>query len=153
MLTMKTKYALKALGQLAIAPAGEPMLIADIAEREDIPRKFLEAILVELKQHGFVRSRKGRGGGYTLAKDPDTVTLASVIRVIDGPIAPVPCLSRTAYRRCDGCRDEATCGVRLVLREAHAASVQVLETTTLGDMARRLRAATREGLPVLRYSI
>ena len=72
MLTMKTKYALKALGQLALAAPGEPMLIADIAEREDIPRKFLEAILVELKQHGFVRSRKGRGGGYTLAKNPDT---------------------------------------------------------------------------------
>ena len=153
MLTMKTKYALKALGQLAIAPPGEPMLIADIAEREDIPRKFLEAILVELKQHGFVHSRKGRGGGYTLAKKPENVTLASVIRVIDGPIAPVPCLSRTAYRRCDGCKDEATCGVRLVLQEAYGASVHVLETTTLADMARRLKDAARDSLPVLRYSI
>ena len=153
MLTMKTKYAIKALGQLASAPPGEPMLIADIAEREDIPRKFLEAILVELKQHGFVRSRKGRGGGYILAKNPDTVTLASVIRVIDGPIAPVPCLSRTAYRRCDGCKDEATCGVRLVLREAHAASVHVLESVTLADMAQRQKAALRESLPVIRYSI
>jgi len=153
MLTMKTKYALKALCQLASAPPGEPMLIADIAERDDIPRKFLEAILVELKQHGFVRSRKGRGGGYTLAKNPDTVTLASVIRVIDGPIAPVPCLSRTAYRRCDGCKDEATCGVRLMLREAHAASVQVLESVTLADMAQRQKAALRESAPVIRYSI
>jgi Rrf2 family protein len=153
MLTMKTKYALKALGQLASAPPGEPMLIADIAEREGIPRKFLEAILVELKQHGFVRSRKGRGGGYSLARNPDTVTLASVIRVIDGPIAPVPCLSRTAYRRCDGCKDEATCGVRLVLREAHAASVHVLEAVTLADMAERQKAALRDSLPVIRYSI
>jgi Rrf2 family protein len=153
MLTMKTKYALKALGQLASAPPGEPMLIADIAEREGIPRKFLEAILVELKQHGFVRSRKGRGGGYALAKNPDTVTLASIIRVIDGPIAPVPCLSRTAYRRCDGCKDEATCGVRLVLRDAHAASVQVLEGVTLADMAQRQKEALRESLPVIRYSI
>ena len=153
MLTMKTKYALKALGQLASATPGEPMLIADIAEREDIPRKFLEAILVELKQHGFVRSRKGRGGGYTLAKNPDTVTLASVIRVIDGPIAPVPCLSRTAYRRCDGCKDEATCGIRLMLREAHAASVQVLESVTLADMAQRQKDAARDSLPVIRYSI
>jgi Rrf2 family protein len=153
MLTMKTKYALKALGQLASAPPGEPMLIADIAEREGIPRKFLEAILVELKQHGFVRSRKGRGGGYSLARNPDTVTLASVIRVIDGPIAPVPCLSRTAYRRCDGCKDEATCGVRLVLREAHAASVHVLESVTVADMAERQKSALRESLPVIRYSI
>ena len=152
MLTMKTKYALKALGQLAVAPAGEPTLIADISVKEGIPRKFLEAILVELKQHGFVRSRKGRGGGYYLAKNPDTITLASVIRVLDGPIAPVPCLSRTAYRRCDGCKDEATCAVRLVLRDAHAASVEVLEATTVGDMARRMSAAASEAA-VLRYSI
>src|SRR6186713_3226379 len=153
MLTMKTKYALKALGQLASAPPGEPMLIADIAEREEIPRKFLEAILVELKQHGFVRSRKGRGGGYTLAKNPDTITVASVLRVLDGPIAPVPCLSRTAYQRCAECRDETTCGVRLVLREAHAASVQVLENTTLADMVERVANAGRGALPVLKYSI
>src|SRR5262245_12675229 len=153
MLTMKTKYALKALGQLAIAPPGEPMLIADIAEREEIPRKFLEAILVELKQHGFVHSRKGRGGGYTLAKNPDNVTLASVIRVIDGPIAPVPCLSRTAYRRCDGCKDEATCGVRQVLRDAYAASVSVLESVTLADMTTRMKAALLETPGRLHYSI
>jgi Rrf2 family protein len=151
MLTMKTKYALKALGQLALAPPGSQMLIAEIAEREEIPKKFLEAILVELKQHGFVRSRKGRGGGYMLAKNPDTITLASVIRVLDGPIAPVPCLSRTAYRRCDGCKDEATCGVRLVLREAYAASVHVLEGTTLADMTNRLKSQASEG--PLRYSI
>ena len=153
MLTMKTKYALKALAQLAMATDGQPLQIADIAEQDQIPRKFLEAILAELKHHGFLRSRKGRGGGYLLAKPPDTISLASVIRVLDGPIAPVPCLSRTAYRRCDGCKDEATCGVRLVLREAYGASVHVLEQTTLADMAHRLKEAARESLPVLRYSI
>ncbi|HEV8246725.1 MAG TPA: Rrf2 family transcriptional regulator [Polyangiaceae bacterium] len=152
MLTMKTKYALKALTQLAAAAPGTPMLIADIAEREAIPRKFLEAILAELKQHGFLRSRKGRGGGYYLARSADTITLAAVIRVLDGPLAPVPCLSRTAYQRCEGCRDEATCGVRLVLREAHAASVKVLESTTLADMVQRSHDAGRDH-PVLRYSI
>ena len=151
MLTMKTKYALKALGQLASAPPGAPMLIADIAEREEIPKKFLEAILAELKQHGILRSRKGRGGGYYLAKSPDTITLASIIRVLDGPLAPVPCLSRTAYQRCEGCKDEATCGIRLVLREAHAASVKVLESTTLADMVQRTESAAPR--PVLRYSI
>jgi Rrf2 family protein len=151
MLTMKTKYALKALGQLASAPPGTPMLIADIAEREEIPKKFLEAILAELKQHGILRSRKGRGGGYYLAKSPDTITLASIIRVLDGPLAPVPCLSRTAYQRCEGCKDEATCGIRLVLREAHAASVKVLESTTLADMVQRTESAAHR--PVLRYSI
>src|SRR6185295_3088427 len=151
LITMKTKYALKALALLASAPQGEPMLIADVAEREEIPKKFLEAILAELKQHGFVRSRKGRGGGYLLARSPDTITLASIVRVLDGPIAPVPCLSRTAYRRCEGCKDEATCGVRLALREAHAASVAVLEGTTLADMVMRQQTASAPS--ALRYSI
>jgi Rrf2 family protein len=150
MLTMKTKYALKALAQLATAADGQPLQIADIAEQEQIPRKFLEAILAELKNHGFLRSRKGRGGGYLLAKPADTISLASVIRVLDGPIAPVPCLSRTAYRPCDGCKDEATCAVRLVLKDAHAASLQVLESTTLADMVSRGQGAS---VPILRYSI
>lgn len=150
MLTMKTKYALKALAQLAMATDGQPLQIADIAEQDQIPRKFLEAILAELKHHGFLRSRKGRGGGYLLAKPPDTISLASVIRVLDGPIAPVPCLSRTAYRPCEGCKDEATCAVRLVLKDAHAASLQVLESTTLADMVKRGQGTA---LPVLRYSI
>ena len=150
MLTMKTKYALKALAQLATAQDGLPLQIADIAEQDQIPRKFLEAILAELKHHGFLRSRKGRGGGYLLAKPADTISLASVIRVLDGPIAPVPCLSRTAYRPCEGCKDEATCAVRLVLKDAHAASLQVLESTTLADMVTRSQATQ---LPVLRYSI
>jgi len=153
MITMKTKYALKALCHLALATPGEPVLIADIAAHERIPRKFLELILAELKQHGILQSRKGRGGGYLLAKNPDTITVASVLRVLDGPIAPVPCLSRTAYQRCAECRDEASCGVRLILREAHAASVQVLEATTLADMVQRVGAAGRSSAPVLKYSI
>jgi Rrf2 family protein len=153
MITMKTKYALKALCHLALAPPGEPVLIAEIATQEGIPRKFLELILAELKQHGILQSRKGRGGGYLLAKNPDTITVASVLRVLDGPIAPVPCLSRTAYQRCAECRDEATCGVRLILREAHAASVQVLEGTTLADMVQRVSNASRSGTPILKYSI
>jgi Rrf2 family protein len=150
MLTMKTKYALKALAQLAVAPEGLPLQIADIAEQDQIPRKFLEAILAELKHHGFLRSRKGRGGGYLLAKPADTISLASVIRVLDGPIAPVPCLSRTAYRPCEGCKDEATCAVRLVLKDAHAASLQVLESTTLADMVTRGQGGMGA---ILRYSI
>jgi Rrf2 family protein len=153
MITMKAKYALKALCRLALARPGEPILIAEIAEQEHIPRKFLEVILGELKQHGILQSRKGRGGGYLLAKNPDTITVASVLRVLDGPIAPVPCLSRTAYQRCAECPDEATCGVRLVLTEAHAASVQVLESTTLADMVERVAAGARTGPPILKYSI
>ncbi len=150
---MKAKYALKALARLALAPPGEPLLIADIAEREDIPKKFLEAILAELKQHGMLRSRKGRGGGYLLARPAETITVAAVLRVVDGPIAPVPCLSRTAYRRCEGCRDEATCAVRIVLKDAHAASLGALEATTLADMAERSRSLQPETPFPARYSI
>ena len=152
MITMKTKYALKALCRLALAPRGQPVLIADIAEQEGIPRKFLELILAELKQHGILVSRKGRGGGYLLARSAEEITVASVLRVLDGPIAPVACLSRTAYQRCSDCRDEATCGVRLVLREAHAASVQVLEGTTIADMLDRVKE--EQPAPTkIRYSI
>jgi Rrf2 family protein len=153
MITMKAKYAIKALARLALAPAGEPVLIADIAEAESIPKKFLEAILAELKQHGVVHSRKGRGGGYLLSKKPETITLAAILRVLDGPIAPVPCLSRTAYRRCDGCADEATCSVRLVLREAYDASVEVLERTTLADVAKNASLLGEQERAPLRYSI
>jgi Rrf2 family protein len=153
MITMKTKYALKALSYLATAPPGAPVLISEISEKEGIPKKFLELILAELKQHGFVQSRKGRGGGYFLAVEPEKISLAGVIRVLDGPIAPVPCLSRTAYRRCEGCRDEATCGIRLVLQELYEASVKILEATTLLDLVRRMALSSKDGPPVLRYFI
>lgn len=152
MITAKTRYALKALCVLAKSPPGEPILIADIAEQEGIPRKFLELILSELKQHGILQSRKGRGGGYLLARTPETISLALVLRVLDGPIAPVPCLSRTAYQRCVECRDESTCSVRLVLKEAHDASLHVLENTTIADMVARVTAASTTPR-VLRYSI
>lgn len=153
MITMKTKYALKALAYLAKAPPEEPVLIADIAQAEDIPRKFLELILVELKQHGVVHSRKGRGGGYLLSVPPEKITLAALMRLLDGPIAPVPCLSRTAYRRCEGCRDESTCGVRLVLQDLYEASVKILEGTTIADLVKRADLVSQEGPPVLRYFI
>src|SRR5262245_21092038 len=153
MITMKPTYALKALSDLATAPPNSPVLIPEIAEKEGIPKKFLELILAELKQHGFVQSRKGRGGGYFLAVEPEKISLAGIMRVLDGPIAPVPCLSRTSYRRCEGCRDEATCGIRLVLQELYEASVKILETTTLMDLVRRIEVSAKEGPPVLRYFI
>lgn len=154
MLTMKAKYALMALGHLAAAPREEPVLISEIAEKEGIPRKFLELILRELKQHGILDSRKGRGGGYLLRQEPETVTLAQVIRIVDGPIAPVPCLSQTAYRRCKECKDETTCSVRLVLRDLHLASLRVLEGTTLASLAAQVRGADGvKALDVMRFSI
>jgi len=153
MLTMKTKYALKALAMLANANEGEPMLIATIAEHEDIPLKFLQLILRELRQHGVLRSRKGRGGGYYLGKPADLIQLSALIRILDGPMAPVPCLSKTAYQRCEGCKDEATCGIRLILREAHEAMVRVLETRTLADLARMTRTVAVDKPEDQRYSI
>jgi DNA-binding IscR family transcriptional regulator len=87
-----------------------------------------------------------------LSKAPETISLAAILRVLDGPIAPVPCLSKTAYRRCDGCTDEATCAVRMVLREAYDASVEVLERTTLADVAKNANELSREPT-VMRYSI
>ena len=153
MITMKTKYALKALAYLAMAPPGGPVLIAEVADREGIPRKFLELILAELKTHGFVRSKKGRGGGYFLSMAPQKIQLAQVMRVLDGPIAPVPCLSRTSYRKCEGCKDEATCGIRLVLQELYEASVKILEATTLEDLVERTRRASAQGPPLMRYYI
>jgi Rrf2 family protein len=135
---MKTQYALKALSLLARAEPGKPLLIADMAERERLPKKFLELILRELRQHGILDSKKGRGGGYLLRRNPEEITLAQIIRILDGPIAPVPCLSQTAYRRCDGCVDERTCGLRVVLKELYEANLRVLERTTLADVARRM---------------
>jgi Rrf2 family protein len=140
------------LSHLARARAGEPVLIAEISEREGIPRKFLELILRELRQHGILESRKGRGGGYSLRLKPGSITLASVIRVLDGPLAPVPCLSRTAYRRCDGCVDESSCGIRLVLAELYSATTGILESTTIADIVSRVDRAGDVRVP-LRYSI
>jgi Rrf2 family protein len=153
MMTMKARYALKALAYLADAPTGAPVLLGDIAEREGIPKKFLELILRELRQHGLVESKKGRGGGYRLRQSPRDVSIASVLRAVGGPLAPVPCLSQSAYRGCDGCADEATCGLRLVLKDAHEATLRVLETQTLADLARRTREAALTRSGVLRYAI
>lgn len=153
MLTMKAKYALKALAVLANATEGEPVLIATIADKEGIPLKFLQLILRELRQHGVLGSRKGPGGGYYLNKPAETLSLASLIRILDGPIAPVPCLSKTAYRRCEGCKSEETCGVRLVLRDVHEAQLRVLDMVTLADLARMTEHAESSARSLIRYSI
>lgn len=153
MLTMKTRYALKALGILSERGPQQATLIAEMAEQEAIPRKFLEAILRELRQHGLLLAQRGRGGGYRLRKPPEEIALADVIRALDGPLAPVPCLSRTAYGRCAECKSEHTCGVRLVLKDLHDATSKVLENTTLADLARRTREASADASSKLRYAI
>ena len=133
MISQKAKYALRALVELARAEDAEALLINDIAERQSIPKKFLEQILLDLKHQGLVQSRRGRNGGYSLLKDPRDITIGQIMRIIDGPQAPLPCLSRMAYRRCDDCQDEASCGIRRVFAKAYDATANVLDSTTLHD--------------------
>ena len=131
MISQKAKYALKALVALARAPQGAAMQIRDIAEGENIPRKFLEQIMLDLKHAGYVASRRGRAGGYELLKPAGAITYGEVLRLIDGPIAPLPCLSRIAYRRCEDCGMEAECEIRKVFAGVAEATRQVLDRTTI----------------------
>lgn len=133
MITQKAKYALKALLALARAPEGRPSSIRDIAGRENIPQSFLEQILIELRRAGLVVSRRGKDGGYLLAGPPDEIGLGRVLRLVDGPVAPLPCLSRTAYRRCADCPDEGACTVRRIFADIYEATVTVMDRTTLAD--------------------
>jgi Rrf2 family protein len=137
MLTAKGKYGLKALAQLAEIDAGSTMQALDIAEANDIPKKFLDAILGELRNAGIVVSRKGPGGGYRLARKPADIKLGQVIRAIDGPLAPIACASRTAYRPCLDCKSVKACSVRLVMTRVRDAMSDVLDQVTLADMVGR----------------
>ena len=143
MLSRKSKYGLKALLTLAQRTGSGPVLIADLAQHDAIPKKFLEAILLELKRHGIVESKKGKGGGYFLRRPPTEVTFGEVIRVLEGPLAAVPCVSQTAYMRCVECVDEATCGVRLAMKEVRDATARILDHTTLADVNGRARSAAK----------
>src|SRR6266446_10778152 len=133
MLSQKARYALRALYILAAKPAGEPVMIADIAAEAHVPRKFLEQILLDLKRRGIVHSHRGKHGGYALGRPPDKISFAEVIRAIDGPLALSPCVSVTAYRRCDDCVDEATCVTRKVLLAVRDATADILENRTLAE--------------------
>ena len=140
MISQKARYAFKALIYLARAGERVSRQARDIAVAERIPQAFLEQILLELRRAGLVGSRRGRDGGHLLIKNPATVNFGQVLRLIDGPVAPLPCLSRTAYRPCDDCSDEATCGIRRVFGRAYEANLDVLEAMTLAD-------ALEEGAP------
>ena len=148
MLSRKAKYALKAMRALATRYGEGPILISEIAAPDRLPRKFLEMILLELKNQGLLQSKKGKGGGYSLAKPPDMITVGQLVRIIDGPIAPLPCVSRTAYQRCEECVDERTCGIRIVMKDVREATARILDSTTLADMIRRAEAVRtgKEGL-------
>lgn len=143
MLTAKGKYGLKALVHLAQFPPGELALVSNIATANNIPKKFLDAILGDLRNAGIVQSRKGKGGGYRLARLPEDIKVGSIVRVLDGPLAPIPCASHTRYEACDDC-DVATCQVRHTMLNVRNAIAEVLDRTTLAQM----RDADGEVLPI-----
>ncbi|MCO6049594.1 Rrf2 family transcriptional regulator [Mesorhizobium sp. RP14(2022)] len=133
MLTRKGKYGLKAMVHLAGLPAGDLAFVGEIAAQNRIPKKFLDAILSELRNAGFVQSRKGKVGGYRLARAAEEIKVGHVVRVLDGPLAPFPCASRTQYEPCDDC-DEATCQVRHLMLDVRNAIAEVLDRQTLAEM-------------------
>ena len=136
MISQKTKYALKAMMVLADEAAGngEALTIEAIAQRSETPKRFLEHILLQLRNAGMIVSRRGRNGGYGLIKDPGTISIGELLRLVDGPIAPLPCLSRTAYQRCDDCKDEQACRVRRLFADVFYAYLLMIESLTLADM-------------------
>jgi Rrf2 family protein len=133
MLSQKARYALRALVELA--RGGGQATAGELATRADAPRKFLEAILLELSRNRIVVSRRGKFGGYSLARAASEISFAEVIRVIDGPLALAPCVSRSAFRKCDDCPDLATCSLREALLRARDATADVLEGYSLADAA------------------
>lgn len=137
MLSKKTKYAVHALLHLAKRREEGPVLISDISEQENIPRKFLEAILLDLKKAGILGSKKGRGGGYYLLKSPNEVHVAAIMRLFDGPIALLPCVTYMFYERCDECKNEDECGIRDLVLELRNRTVKYLKGATLTEILAR----------------
>jgi Rrf2 family protein len=143
-LSKRTQYCLRALYALARKHGEGPVLVTQLAEDEAIPKRFLEQILLSLKRSGLVLSKKGKGGGYYLAQPPDQVTLAYVIRLVEGPLAPLPCASETQFRQCDECIDVETCGTAIVMRQVRDAIAQILEETTLATVCSKVDRARRK---------
>lgn len=131
------------------------MLIEQLSHNEAIPKKFLEQILLSLKGTGLVISKKGKGGGYSLAKPPEEITVGAVIRLTEGPLAPLPCASETQFRQCEECPDIETCGTRMVMREVRDAIAEILDHTTLTMVCRKVDAAQQKhrGASALVYTI
>ena len=140
MLSKKTRYAIKALVIMGKNFGQEPMQISRIAEEGYIPKKFLEQILLDLRNAGLLYSKKGAGGGYKLIKDPKEIFLVQVLRITGGPIALLPCVSLNFYQRCEECIDEGTCGIRDVFVDVRNASLKILAETSIADVIARENA-------------
>ena len=133
MISKKTKYGLKALAYLAKQPPNTRVQIGAIAESENISQKFLESIMLTLRKSGFLSSKKGKGGGYYLLKEPSDIRLASVFRILEGPIAMVPCVSLNFYEKCEDCPNEAECDVHRLMIQIRDNTLAILENNTLAD--------------------
>ncbi len=132
MLTKKSKYALKAL--LYLAKNGDDLVqISELSKKEGIPQKFLESILLELRKHGILSSKRGKEGGYKLGKEPEHITFGQVIRVLDGPLAPIGCVSQMAYQRCIECEDEEACHIRHVMKQVRDQTATILDGMSIKD--------------------
>ena len=134
MLTNKGKYGLKAMVHLAGLESGELAQVADIADANSISKKFLDHILTDLRHAGLVYSKKGKGGGFALARPAQEIRVGAIVRVLDGPLAPIPCASVTAFRPCGDCADLRVCAVRLIMVEARNAIADVLDNRTLAEL-------------------
>jgi len=137
MLSKKTQYSFYALVYLAKEYQNGPVLISDISDSEKIPKKFLEAILLELKRNGYVNSKKGKGGGYFLIKPPDQINLAEILRIFEGAIALLPCAAYKYYEPCIQCKDENSCGVRSIVKDLRDETVKFLKSYSLLDVINR----------------
>jgi Rrf2 family protein len=153
-ISKRTQYGLKALLALGRRYGEGPVLIAALAKEESIPLKFLEVILLDLKGQGVLDSKKGKHGGYQLGRPPSTITVGSLVRMLEGPLAPLPCASERAFRPCQECPDVEACGTRIIMRDVRDAMAKVLDSTTLADLIRRTESArSRKSPEALMYYI
>ncbi|MBC7744745.1 MAG: Rrf2 family transcriptional regulator [Flavobacterium sp.] len=142
MLTKKTKYAIRALIVMVRAKDNRPMLISEIAAVGNLPKRFLEGILLEMKRKQLLGSKMGAGGGYFLLQPPAEIMVSTVIRILEGPIALLPCVSINFYQRCDECRNERTCSIREMMEKVRDATLKIMGTTSIADLALREKELT-----------
>jgi len=133
MLSKKTKYGLKALSYLVKQEKKSPVLISDISKSKNISQKYLESILLTLKKSGILSSKKGKGGGYYLLQDPEEIKISTIMRVLEGPIAMLPCVSLNYYEKCDDCVDEEQCSLSILMAEVRDSTLKILENKTLAN--------------------
>ena len=146
-ISKRTQYGLKAMIALGSQYGKGPVLIAHLSRQESIPVKFLEVILLDLKTSGLLESKKGPRGGYQLNRPPSSITVGSVIRILEGPLAPLPCASESAFRPCEECPDVDSCGTRIIMRQVRDAIANVLDQTTLADLILQIETARSKARP------